>query len=390
MVKTKESARGNLTCAATKAEQPNVEQHSENPFQIIVETGLKNGGIHVNASKNHGKSRLLFSMSKHLRNLENCRVLIFDGSEAWLYGYDAIPTFTVQERNIVLINDVQTTEEIERYQLTNWSLIELALKTHKDLLFRLKTRKPSKRGFFIRTVINYMDALQRTERETTPNHEPKQYIGFFIEEAQDAFNSRSTTRLESEEFLTVFNEARNQREAFYTASQRLTDFSKTIRTKQLYCLGKINEEDKINGLRRLEKLHNIDFSKIPQRHWFFEGALFESPEWKQNGKPYQINREVKKLRMANLKPQPKEHLVKRAIKTVAAIFNAVFGSPKPHVWTQTGKAVVSAETREMSEDNEDNEDYVCPNCGQSCTKEEAENGFCLDCDQLELFNDFEE
>ena len=34
--------------------------------------------------------------------------------------------------------------------------------------------------------------------------------------------------------------------------------------------------------------------------------------------------------------------------------------------------------------------YYCGNCNQPCTKEEYESGFCLDCDQLELFNDFEE
>jgi len=35
-------------------------------------------------------------------------------------------------------------------------------------------------------------------------------------------------------------------------------------------------------------------------------------------------------------------------------------------------------------------EYTCSNCMQPCTKEEFEHGFCLDCDQLELFNDFEE
>ena len=34
-------------------------------------------------------------------------------------------------------------------------------------------------------------------------------------------------------------------------------------------------------------------------------------------------------------------------------------------------------------------DYYCPNCGQLCSKEEYEHGFCLDCDQIELFDDFE-
>ena len=364
-----EKVRGKET--STTSRQSNIEQHSENSFSAMVNLGLKSGGIHVNASKNHGKSRLLFSMSKHLRNLADCRVLIFDGSESWLYGYDAIPTFTVQERDIVLINDVKTTEEIERYQLTNWHLIESALRTYKDLLFRLKTRKPSKRGFFIRTTINYLDSLQRAERETNPNHEPTKSIAYFIEEAQDAFNSRSTTRLEAEEFLTVFNEARNQKEAFYTASQRLTDFSKTIRTKQLYCLGKINEEDKFNGLRRLEKLNNIDFSKIPQRTWFFEGETFVSPEWKQNGKPFQINREVKKRYVESLPRQKKESKVKKALSLLAIpIWLLGLGKPK-----QPQRTIATSE------------DYQCPACGQSCSREEFESGFCLDCDQIEMFGE---
>jgi hypothetical protein len=43
----------------------------------------------------------------------------------------------------------------------------------------------------------------------------------------------------------------------------------------------------------LEKEYNIDFSKIPFRTWFYEGQTFVSPEWKQQGKPYQINRALR-------------------------------------------------------------------------------------------------
>ena len=35
-------------------------------------------------------------------------------------------------------------------------------------------------------------------------------------------------------------------------------------------------------------------------------------------------------------------------------------------------------------------EHLCPNCGQPCTKEEYEHGYCLDCNQVELFDDFEE
>jgi hypothetical protein len=255
------------------------------------------------AKKLNSFRALLFSMAKTLRLREDCRVYIFDGSEAWLYGFDRIPVLTVSERDITLAEKIKSIEQIERYTLENWEITKLAIAQNKDLLFRLKTRKPSKRGFFVRTVINYLDNLQRLEREAKEGSEPKSHIAYFIEEAQDCFNNRSTVRLEAEEFLTVFNEARNQKEAFFTASQRLNDFSKTIRTKQLYCIGRINFEDKTAFLRRIEKGHNIDFSAMKPRTWFFEGEMFNSPQWKQSGKPFQINTE---LRAQFAKPQPRK------------------------------------------------------------------------------------
>lgn len=280
--------------------ESNILPSSLNQFSEVCEHGLKHGGVHLVSVKGHGKTRLLFGMARELR--QKSRVIIFDGSETWLYGFDKIPTFTVKERDIVLSNDVEKIDEIERYKIKKWNLVKFALHTHKDILFRLKTRKPSKRGFFIRTVTNYLDRLQRESREETQDNEAKGYISYFIEEAQDCFNSRSTTRLEAEEFLTVFNEARNQKEAFYTASQRLTDFSKTIRTKQTYAIGKIPEEDKTVAIRRLQKKYEIDFSKLEARKWSFEGKVFESPNWKQEGKPYQINKEIKKEFVKQLKP----------------------------------------------------------------------------------------
>jgi hypothetical protein len=327
--------------------ESNIEQHSENKFSKLVEQGLKQGGIHVCGSKNHGKSRLLFSMAKELQN-GKARVLIFDGSETWLYAYSRIPVFTVQDRDIALIEDVKSTEQIEYYRIKNWNLVEFALDNYSDILFRLKTRKPSKRGFFVRTVINHLDQQQREQRERTIDNEAEGYVAYFIEEAQDCFNSRSTTRLEAEEFLTVFNEARNQREAFFTASQRLTDFSKTIRTKQLYCIGRINEEDH-GGLRNLEKNHKMDFSKIPARQWFFEGETFASPEWKQDGKPFQINKETKRAYVANL-PKPRESKVKSAFKFLFGLGRLVMHVP------QIGVGVPTEEERAEEDEEDERED----------------------------------
>ncbi len=283
----------------TEKEVNNI-QHDESEFSEVIEHGLRRGGVHLVSVKGHGKTRLLFGMARALR--QKSRVIIFDGSETWLYGFDKIPTMTIKERDITLLGDLKTTDEIERYQIKKWHLVKYALHNYKHILFRLKTRKPSKRGFFIRQVANYLDKLQRQSRELTKDNEASQYISYFIEEAQDCFNSRSTTRLEAEEFLTVFNEGRNQKESFFTASQRLTDFSKTIRTKQTYCIGKIPEEDKTVAVRRLERKYEVDFSKLNPRIWCFEGKIFNSPTWKQEGKPHQINKEVKQKFIEQLNP----------------------------------------------------------------------------------------
>lgn len=332
-----------------------------NQFAKVIERGL-DAGIHIVAPKNHGKTRLLFNMARKLR--EKARVLIFDGSEAWLYGFDKIPTFTINENDIVLTEDVKTTEDIEKYALVNWQLIEYALRNYKDILFRLKTRKPSKRGFFIRTVINYLDTIQRNSREFTINNEAKGYITYFIEESQDAFNSRSTTRLEAEEFLTVFNEARNQKEFFYTASQRLTDFSKTIRTKQVYCIGAIAEEDISMGMKRLEKNHNVNLAKMPSRTWFFDGFLFKSPEWKQNGKPYQIEKTIEKLWIESLhpiKPEKQKGIFRQFLEGVGHTIMSILSFPKIHKplgqLTQDQKEQIERDEQDNQEEDELQEEF---------------------------------
>ena len=326
-------------------------QHGENTFSEVIEHGLRNGGIHLVSVKGHGKTRLLFGMARALR--QKARVLIFDGSEAWLYGFDKIPTMTIKERDIVG-KKTESIDEIERYKIKNWDLVKFALHNHKHILFRLKTRKPSKRGFFIRQVVNYLDAIQRKSRETTEDHEACGYIAYFIEEAQDAFNSRSTTRLEAEEFLTVFNESRNNREAFYTASQRLTDFAKTIRTKQTYCIGKIPEEDKSPSVRRLQKKYDLDYSKTEPRNWCFEGKTFESPNWKQSGKPYQINKKIKSDYIDQLKPISTPH---KAVIKKPLLLRILEKFAPPTTQSETGNAINWNDKEKENWDEQEENDW---------------------------------
>ena len=124
------------------------ENLEKTEFQKMIEYSVKSGGVHVVASKGHGKSRLMFSMARELTKLG--RLYIFDGSETWLYGYDSIPVFTVKDEQIRLLGLNTSTMDVERYKILNWNMVQLALNRFPVLLFRLKTRKPSKRGFFVR------------------------------------------------------------------------------------------------------------------------------------------------------------------------------------------------------------------------------------------------
>ena len=196
--------------------QVNIEDHSS--FNAFVSEGLRIGS-HIVASKSHGKTRLMFSIAEQLMREPNVRNIIFDGSETWIYSFSRIPVFNISEKDI-LETARSKTDSIEKYSLQNSNLVKICLDTHKDVLFRLKSRKPSKNRFFIRTVINFLDSQQRAEKMTLATHENTKAIAYYIEEAQNAFSSRSTSSTETEEFLTVFNEGRNNREGFFTSSFR--------------------------------------------------------------------------------------------------------------------------------------------------------------------------
>jgi hypothetical protein len=65
-----------------KKEQSNINSHSENVnFEDFIMQGLRCGGVHIVASKSHGKSRLMFSMFSKLQEQENVRCIAFDCSE---------------------------------------------------------------------------------------------------------------------------------------------------------------------------------------------------------------------------------------------------------------------------------------------------------------------
>ena len=258
----------------TTEKQANIGTHDQTVFDDIIMDALKTGGLNAVAFKGHGKTRFLFCIASELIKSPDTRVLIWDSSDAWLYGFNHIPTFNVCDNDICM-KERKTSEDLEKYQLNNWQLLKFALDRNKHLLFRMKTRNPQKRAFFVRSVINYLDTLQRMEKERSPTHDNKQALCYFLEEAQNIFSSHSTSSADMAEFLSVFNEGRNFKESFFTACQRLNDFSKTIRTKQLQIIGKLSSEDLTPSFRKLEKKLSVDLANMQARTWLYgENAVY--------------------------------------------------------------------------------------------------------------------
>jgi hypothetical protein len=287
----------------SEPKQFNIDQHSKNVFDEMLKRSLIES-LHIVASRGHGKSRLMFSIADSIRNLENTRLFIFDGSDAFLYGYSKIAVLNICENDITE-NELKTTLDLEQYKFNNWQIVKLAIQQNKHLLIRLKTKKQSKRSFAIQSIINFLDDIQRAEKEASPTNETKSHLIFMIDEIQNAFSQRQTARLSSEDFMCCFSEARNFSENFISTSQRLFDVSKTVRTKTLYCIGKLNAEDKSPYIKQIEKQYNINFSNMESRKWFFNGETFTSPTWKQEGKPFLINRE---LRAKYFNSEPKKEV----------------------------------------------------------------------------------
>jgi hypothetical protein len=144
--------------------QPNITDQQRKQFLDMIQQGMKEGGISLFAMKGWGKTRMLFSMAQSIRNFSDSRVLIFDPSMACLYNFSRIPVFNVNIEDITA-TEQKTALDVEQYNLNNWQFVKMALESNKDLLFRLKSRKPSIRGFFIRQIILYLDSLQRAEIE---------------------------------------------------------------------------------------------------------------------------------------------------------------------------------------------------------------------------------
>jgi len=78
-------------------------------------------------------------------------------------------------------------------------------------------------------------------------------------------------------------------------------------------LARFQRKIKTVAIRRLERKYAIDFSKLNPRNWCFEGKTFESPLWKQKGKPRRINKQIKQKYVDQLTPPQEDEIWRQSI-----------------------------------------------------------------------------
>ena len=90
---------------------------------------------------------------------------------------------------------------------------------------------------------------------------------------------------------------------------------------------------------------------MKSRTWFYDGSTFESPEFKQAGKPYLINSEIKAMWL-NALPKPKVLSFTEKLKLWLAPQTVKF-SPKPR---QEGLTESNSFFKREEETNEDEQE----------------------------------
>jgi hypothetical protein len=144
------------------------------------------------------------------------------------------------------------------------------------------------------------------------------------------------------------------KESFFTCSQRETDCSKTLRSKQIILYGKIPECDKSPYHRRLEKQYNINFSTLPLRTWIVNGKANNAPDWKQELKPYIINRQLRaKFNSPEQTQQKKYPSFLKAFFIAFTGQTAKYKKNHPELYPETQPQTDSEDNKEF--ENEDSE-----------------------------------
>jgi len=288
----------------------------------IVLNRLRNGGVHIVASKGFGKSNTKMLMARRFRD-EGHRTILFDTLPNFLHDFDKIPYFVVDDACIVELDEQI---ELSGYSYFTYNRTYMvakepleALNQHDDLLFVITIQDPDRIGLFIASVIgeiyrqNYQIAWKHGR-----NRIPKWTV-FFIEESENVFDSSSLTKRAFNRIRKQYSELANLKCAVVSSSQRLQEVSTRFRSKMDFLIGRTTLDDfelKIRRLLRNSKHRDeVLHLKIGQFLWCPTDQLIQFPRFKQQGKPFDITSKHIKTQKRSL-IQKCKHGLKRLFKRI--------------------------------------------------------------------------
>jgi len=280
-------------------------------------TRLRDGGVHLVSGKGHGKTVAKMHIARYFAQREDTKVIVFDTLPNWQHKFDEVPYFVVTKDMVKrkrkaydLSNENYIVTEKDYY--LSKEPFEILKQNHKVLIFSVEIQNPTEIGIFISEVISHIYNKQRIKAKYKGPDSLKTWYLFIIEEVENVFSSSTMERRAFHRIRKQYSEMANLKMACVSSSQRLQEVSTKFRGKMNYLIGRVSIEDYDLKLRRLlrHSKHRVDVLNLPLGTFLNAKTdqLISFPEFKQNGKPYQVFTMIKRK---SEKPKKKPSIAQR-------------------------------------------------------------------------------
>jgi len=328
-----------------------IQQNNEQVESLFSDV-LNYGDLLLIANKGIGKTNSLMILARKFRNLENCRVFIFEDFPKWMLEFDSIPYMIIHDDDVVETSHTIDIEDYflrhERdYTVARGSEIQQALESNKDLIFTMEIEDIERQAFFIYSIVQYF--YRKHYMQKFKQIKKTEHIIFVIEESQNVFDSSTISKKIFNRLRKIFSVARNLDLHFILASQRLQDLNTKIRGRTRLLLGQVSIDDwelKIRRLLRNSRYRNAILTlQIGRFLYVANDSVLQFAKFSQNGKPQEWIKPIPQ-------PKPKKSSLKERIR-------AWFIKPKKekiYVDRQEINHVIKSEEQEETEETYEGED----------------------------------
>jgi len=348
-----------------------IPQNYDKKIQKILENSID---LTFVSEKGHSKTVAVENLaSKIIENPRN-RLIVFESFPKWInefpISFMEIPqNWIIQTDKTIDLENTWIRHE-KSYRLLNEPMINQFLKENKNCIFLVDSDDIEAIAYFAYSIVYKF--YRRKYDMLRKGYPITDKVYFVLEEAQNSLDRFVLTKSLFNRYRKLFSEARNMGLRWILITQRLQDISTYFRCRTSLAIGKISLDDWDLKLNRMLKPIGCgkQILKMPIGSFYFSciNDIVQFPEWqKSKAKEWHPKQTIqyKTVKASEKKKHGK-------LSVIGDIVKAIFGIPDL-------KKNVGLPPYDR--------DYVCPNCGQSCSKEEYESGYCLDCDQIEMFGD---